>query len=126
MSNTKNINDYVSTSVYQGKQSKFNVFQIEAKEMDHKIAPDIKAVFVDYFAKGDYKKLGITKHALDVSKVEYMDSSGLCAILVFNRLSFNAGDGYISLIGCGEAVEKLMKISQLDTVLDIKSKASDL
>jgi anti-anti-sigma factor len=55
---------------------------------------------------------------LDLSKCRYCDSSGLSAILVANRLCKNA-NGIFVLTGLNDAVERLITISQLDTVLNI-------
>ena len=55
---------------------------------------------------------------LDLEKCQYCDSSGLSAILVANRLCKNAGGTFV-LCGLNEAVERLITISQLDTVLSI-------
>ena len=55
---------------------------------------------------------------LDLSNCRYCDSSGLSAILVANRLCKNA-NGVFVLAGLQTAVERLITISQLDTVLNI-------
>jgi anti-anti-sigma factor len=55
---------------------------------------------------------------LDLSKCRYCDSSGLSAILVANRLCKNANGTFV-LTGLNDAVERLITISQLDTVLNI-------
>ena len=55
---------------------------------------------------------------LDLIKCKYCDSSGLSAILVANRLCKNASGTFV-LSGLSEAVERLITISQLDTVLNI-------
>ena len=55
---------------------------------------------------------------LDLSQCRYCDSSGLSAILVANRLCKNAS-GIFVLTGLQTAVERLVTISQLDTVLNI-------
>ena len=61
---------------------------------------------------------------LDLKKCEYCDSSGLSAILVANRLCKNAGGTFV-LCGLNDAVERLITISQLDTVLNITDTVSD-
>jgi len=55
---------------------------------------------------------------LDLSNCRYCDSSGLSAILVANRLCKNANGTFV-LSGLQTAVERLITISQLDTVLNI-------
>ena len=53
-----------------------------------------------------------------MANCRYCDSSGLSAILVANRLCKNA-NGVFVLSGLQTAVERLITISQLDTVLNI-------
>jgi anti-sigma B factor antagonist len=55
---------------------------------------------------------------LDLSNCRYCDSSGLSAILVANRLCKNANGTFV-LTGLTDAVDRLITISQLDTVLNI-------
>jgi anti-sigma B factor antagonist len=61
---------------------------------------------------------------MDLSNCKYCDSSGLSAILVANRLSKNA-NGVFVLTGLNDAVERLITISQLDTVLNITPTVQD-
>ena len=56
---------------------------------------------------------------MDLSNTEYCDSSGLSSILVANRLCKNAKGQFI-LTGLQNAVERLISISQLDSVLTIE------
>lgn len=56
---------------------------------------------------------------IDLSKTSYCDSSGLSAILLANRLCKNS-DGQFTLVGLQSNVQKLIEISQLHRVLDIK------
>ncbi|MBP6575433.1 MAG: STAS domain-containing protein, partial [Flavobacteriales bacterium] len=65
---------------------------------------------------------------IDLTNTRYCDSSGLSALLVANRLCKSVGG---SLVVCGlqEPVQKLVQISQLESVLSITptlSEASDL
>jgi anti-anti-sigma factor len=53
-----------------------------------------------------------------MTQVKYIDSSGLSAILVGNRMA-NDSDGVFILAGITDHVMKLIKISQLDSVLEI-------
>ena len=61
---------------------------------------------------------GFRNIILDLSKTKISDSSGLSAILVANRLC-SGDEGIFILTGLTEHVNKLVKISQLDTVLTI-------
>ena len=55
-----------------------------------------------------------------------IDSSGISAILVFNRLSKNYGHGEIALINCQPEVKRLMKITELDTLFGMVKDKSEL
>ena len=82
------------------------------EKVDTNIAPNLKSEFVMIASMGEKNIL------LDFSKCRYIDSSGLSAILVANRLCKNAG-GILVLTGLQQAVERLIIISQLDNVLNI-------
>lgn len=88
------------------------VIQILSEKLDTHIAPSLKSELVLVSGKGEKNII------LDLAKVEYCDSSGLSAILVANRLCKNVGGAFV-LCGLNEAVERLITISQLDTVLTI-------
>jgi anti-sigma B factor antagonist len=88
------------------------VIKIESEKLDTHIAPSLKSELVLISGKGEKNII------LDLKKCQYCDSSGLSAILVANRLCKNAGGTFV-LCGLNEAVERLITISQLDTVLSI-------
>lgn len=88
------------------------VIRIETEKLDTHIAPTLKSELVLISGKGEKNIV------LDLKKCQYCDSSGLSAILVANRLCKNAGGTFV-LCGLNEAVERLITISQLDTVLSI-------
>lgn len=88
------------------------VISIETEKLDTHIAPSLKSELVLISGKGEKNII------LDLQKCQYCDSSGLSAILVANRLCKNAGGTFV-LCGLNEAVERLITISQLDTVLSI-------
>ena len=88
------------------------LIQIESDKLDTHIAPALKSELVLISGKGEKNII------LDLKKCQYCDSSGLSAILVANRLCKNAGGTFV-LCGLNEAVERLITISQLDTVLSI-------
>jgi anti-anti-sigma factor len=76
------------------------------------MAPTLKSELVLISGNGEKNII------LDLDNVKYCDSSGLSAILVANRLCRNA-NGIFVLTGLNDAVERLITISQLDTVLNI-------
>ena len=55
---------------------------------------------------------------LDMSESRYCDSSGLSAVLVANRLCRDSNGTFV-LCGLQSAIQKLITISQLDSVLKI-------
>ncbi|MBO4603042.1 MAG: STAS domain-containing protein [Salinivirgaceae bacterium] len=91
-----------------------NYTQIEVviDKLDTHIAPSLKSELVLIAGNGEKNIV------LDLSNCRYCDSSGLSAILVANRLCKNA-NGIFVLAGLQTAVERLITISQLDTVLNI-------
>lgn len=93
-------------------KTKCTVITIETEKLDTHIAPSLKSELVLISGKGERNII------LDLQKCQYCDSSGLSAILVANRLCKNAGGTFV-LCGLNEAVERLITISQLDTVLSI-------
>lgn len=89
----------------------YSIFAIQEEKLDTTIAPDVKAKFAE--AQSDGAKFLI----VDLSGVKYADSSGLSALLVGNR-SFSEIGAFV-IFGVREHVEKLIKISMLDKVLNI-------
>jgi anti-sigma B factor antagonist len=96
------------------KQDNLTIIQVLDEKLDTHIAPAIKSELVLIAGNGEKNII------LDLSNCRYCDSSGLSAILVANRLSKNAKGTFV-LTGLNPAVERLISISQLDTVLNITS-----
>jgi anti-sigma B factor antagonist len=94
------------------KQGNHTLIQVLEEKLDTHIAPTLKSELVLVSGNGE------TNIILDLSKCRYCDSSGLSAILVANRLCKNASGTFV-LTGLNDAVERLITISQLDTVLNI-------
>src|SRR5512133_4066222 len=99
-------------------KNKCTVISIETEKLDTHIAPSLKSELVLISGKGERNII------LDLKKCLYCDSSGLSAILVANRLCKNAGGTFV-LCGLNEAVERLITISQLDTVLNITGSVAE-
>ena len=91
---------------------KYTVVAIEEDKFDSTLAADAKAKFVDAYQSG------VSNLILDMSHIKYVDSSGLSAILVAQRLAQNS-NGLLVLFGVTDHVLKLIKISKLDSVLNI-------
>jgi len=96
------------------KQDDYTLIQVLEEKLDTHIAPTLKSELVLVSGNGEKNII------LDLSKCRYCDSSGLSAILVANRLCKNASGTFV-LTGLNDAVERLITISQLDTVLNISN-----
>lgn len=94
------------------KKEKFTRFQVDEEKLNSLIAPELKSELVLLNAEG------IRNIILDLQGVSYVDSSGLSAILIGNRLCKNA-NGSFALCGLQDSVNKLLTISQLDSILNI-------
>jgi anti-anti-sigma factor len=97
-------------SVEEVGQNKLIRFSNE--KLDAIISPELKSQFLIL------SKSGSNNFILDLSNVRYCDSSGLSALLVGNRLA-KENDGKLIIFGLKPAVEKIISISQLDTILNI-------
>ncbi len=94
------------------KQDKYSIFKLEEDKLDTSIAPGLKSEFITMHAEG------VKNIILDISNVQYTDSSGLSALLVGNR-TFKQGNGLFVIASPSDHALKLIKISQLDGVLNI-------
>jgi anti-sigma B factor antagonist len=94
------------------KQEKYCVVALHEEKLDTTLAPKLKSELITLHAKG------VKNIILDMSEVKYTDSSGLSALLVGNRIMQEEGGTFI-LSNLTEHVTKLIKISQLDNVLNI-------
>lgn len=80
--------------------------------LDVLVAPSLKSEMVVLSG------MGCSRVVLDLSACEYCDSSGLSAILMGHRLCRTAS-GLFVLTGILQAVERLIRIAQLDRHLHI-------
>jgi anti-sigma B factor antagonist len=88
------------------------IVKLGNEKLDATISSDLKALFVTLIQEG------VKNIIFDMSSVRYSDSSGLSAILIGNRLCQEASGSFV-LCTLSEHVFKLVRISQLDTVLSI-------
>jgi anti-sigma B factor antagonist len=94
------------------KQEKYTLLRLHEEKMDSSIAPNLKSEMVTLHAEGTRNII------LDLTEVKYTDSSGLSALLVGNRIFQE--EGGIFILGClSDHTMKLIRISQLDSVLNI-------
>jgi len=94
------------------KQEKYSLLRLHEEKMDSSVAPGLKSELITLHAEG------VKNIILDLSDVKYTDSSGLSALLVGNRI-FQEEGGIFILAALSEHTMKLIKISQLDSVLNI-------
>ena len=94
------------------KQEKYSLLRLHEEKMDSSVAPGLKSELITLHAEG------VKNIILDLSDVKYTDSSGLSALLVGNRI-FQEEGGIFILAALSEHTLKLIKISQLDSVLNI-------
>ena len=94
------------------KKDKYCVFKLNEPKLDSTLAPTLKTELITLNAEGNKNII------LDLSDVNYTDSSGLSSLLVGNR-TFQQDGGIFVLARLSEHTMKLIKISQLDGVLNI-------
>ncbi|MFT4878737.1 MAG: anti-anti-sigma factor [Flavobacteriales bacterium] len=100
------------------QKDKLVVVKTKVEKLDALHAPELKSELV-MLNKGGAKNI-----VLDMSETRYCDSSGLSAVLVANRLCRDSKGSFV-LCGLQPAVQKLIAISQLDSVLKITPTSSE-
>ncbi len=99
---------------YEIKRSgDITIFRLNEKRFDAAIAGFVKGEFTILLHTEDVRKL-----IIDLSEVDYCDSSGLSAILLAFRI-LQSNEGFIRLASPTKNVKTLIEISQLDRVLTI-------
>tara|TARA_Y100000385_G_scaffold286229_1_gene347833 strand:- start:575 stop:913 length:339 start_codon:yes stop_codon:yes gene_type:complete len=83
-----------------------------SERLDSLIAPELKSLFLNH------SNNGCINFVIDLSQAKYCDSSGLGALLVGNRI-VKEKKGCLNIFGLNPMVEKIISISQLDTVFNI-------
>ena len=94
------------------KNTHYTVLKLKERKLDISISPELKGEFI-LLCRPALKML-----IVDLSDVEFCDSSGLSALLIAERKMREAGNS-LRLIGVHKKVLSLMKISQLDRVFQI-------
>jgi anti-anti-sigma factor len=100
------------------KRDRFCVLKIDEEKLLSNFAPQLKSELVMLHTEG-FKNI-----ILDLSQVQFVDSSGLSALLVGNRLSKEAGGTFV-LTNLNTHIQKLVKISQLESILNIVPSLSE-
>ena len=92
------------------KQEKFCVFSLQEPRLNSQVGPLLKSEMILLNAEG-FRNI-----IFDLTEVKFVDSSGLSAILISDRLCKNANGTFV-LSGMNEQILRLLKISQLESVL---------
>ncbi len=95
------------------------IFKLNEKRFDAQIAGLVKGELTILLTTEEINKL-----IIDLSEVEYCDSSGLSAILLAYRM-LQSNDGHIRLAAPTKHVKTLIDISQLSRVLPISETVDD-
>ena len=94
------------------KQEKYTILTLLEENLNSVIAPDLKSEIVSL------QTSGVKHFILDLAQVEYVDSSGLSAILTAERVFKSLGSFVLTGVN-SPAVKKLISISRLDDILNI-------
>ena len=94
------------------KHEKYVLIKLNEAKLNSLISPQLKSELILINTEG------IRNIILDLSGVKYSDSSGLSSLLVGHRLCKNA-DGSFIITGINENIDRLITISQLESVLTI-------
>lgn len=104
------------------KKERYCIFKLDEEKLNSLISANMKSELVIL------NQEGFRNIICDLSEVNFMDSSGLSAVLIGHRICKEANGTFV-LSGCQEPVLKLIKISQLDTLVNVvptETEATDL
>lgn len=94
------------------KNGSATVLKIKERKLDANISPELKGEFL-ILCNAQMKNL-----VVDLSDVEFCDSSGLSALLIAERKMRENG-GIVKLVGLQKKVLSLIRISRLDRAFSI-------
>jgi anti-sigma B factor antagonist len=101
------------------KNGKAMILKLHGRKLDSTVAPDLKAEFLLLC-----KPKASSKIIIDMTEVQFCDSSGLSALLIADRAMRNHG-GTVHLVHVHDKVMDLIRISQLDRLFTIDKKVED-
>ena len=94
------------------RQEKYTILKFDEERLDTTLAPDVKSEVTKLDSDG------VESLILNLENVKYIDSSGLSALLVANRL-FGGEKGMLVICHIQSYVMKLIRISMLHKLLSI-------
>jgi len=100
------------------KEGFFTIIYLSGSRLDQDSGSELKPLVQGLTDKGE-KFL-----VLDLGKVDYLDSSGLSAILVINRFCLESG-GNLAIINPQDPVHNLFQMANLGEILSIRKNLSE-
>lgn len=100
------------------QQENYTLIKFSTEKLDAIVAPDLKSELVII------SKSGVKNIIIDMESVKYCDSSGLSSLLIGHRVCKEAKGSFV-LSSLQTSVEKLITISQLDSILNIKKTSKE-
>ena len=94
------------------KNGTTTVLKVKERRLDASVSPELKGEFL-VLCKPQLKEL-----IIDLSDVEFCDSSGLSALLIAER-KLRENGGVVKLAGVQKKVMTLIKISHLDRAFEL-------
>jgi anti-anti-sigma factor len=94
------------------KNTQHTIIKVRERKLDVSVSPELKGEFI-LLCRPTLKSL-----VVDLTDVEFCDSTGLSALLIAERQMRGHG-GKVILVGVHKKVMALLKISQLDRVFQI-------
>jgi anti-anti-sigma factor len=94
------------------KNGEATILKVKERKLDASVSPELKGEFL-VLCNGQTKNL-----VIDLSDVEFCDSSGLSALLIAERKMRENG-GVVKLAGLQKKVLALIRISRLDRAFRI-------
>ena len=101
------------------KNGKATILKLHGRKLDSSISPELKAEFLVLCKPKVTQRL-----IVDLTEVQFCDSSGLSALLIADRTMREHG-GNVHLVHVHKKVMDLMKISQLDRIFTINETIAD-
>lgn len=100
------------------KHEKYVLIKLLENKLNTLITPQLKSELILVNSEGQRNII------LDMSNVQYSDSSGLSSLLVGHRICKNS-DGIFILTGINDNLSRLITISQLDNIFSIVSSVDE-
>lgn len=94
------------------KHDKYVLIKLSESKLNSLVSPQLKSELILINSEGQRNII------LDLSNVQYSDSSGLSSLLVGHRLCKNA-EGTFIMTGINDNISRLIAISQLENIFTI-------